>query len=153
MINDVEEILRTAKQIEESSYNFYTTAEEMVSTPHIKEQMRDLADQEKIHKQKIEEIMGKGVEEVTKGLIVEHIQDMKLGDYLLPSRIDSKADIQDILITAIKREDLTHQFYQKLLKGAKNDDLRKVLEFLSIEELKHKNKLQFLYDDIVYQEN
>lgn len=53
----------------------------------------------------------------------------------------------------MKREDLTHQFYQKLLRGTKNDDLRKVLEYLSIEELKHKNKLQFLYDDIVYKEN
>jgi len=153
VINNVEEVLETARRIEESSYEFYATAEKMVPSPYLKEQMKDLADQEKVHKQKIEEMIEKGVEEVAKGLIIERVQDMKLGDYLLPSKIDSKANIQDILITAIKREDLTHQFYQNLLKGARHEDLRKVLEFLSIEELKHKNKLQFLYDDIIYQEN
>jgi rubrerythrin len=153
MIKSVDEVLETAKRIEESSYNFYTSAQEVVSQPHLKEELKALAEQEVEHKRKIEEMINKGVEEVAKGLVIEKIQDMKLGDYLLPSKIDSKATIQDILIAAIKREDMTHQFYQNLLKGAKDEDLRKVLEFLSIEELKHKNRLQFLYDDLVYQEN
>ncbi len=153
MLKSVDEVLETARKIEESSYNFYTNAQKFVSQPHLKEELKALAEQEVEHKKRIEEMISKGVEEVAKGLVIEKIQDMKLGDYLLPSKIDSKATIQDILIAAIKREDMTHQFYQNLLKGAKDEDLRKVLEFLSIEELKHKNRLQFLYDDMIYEEN
>ncbi len=153
MIKSVDEVLETAKKIEESSYNFYTNAQNFVSQPHLKEELKALAEQEVEHKKRIEEMINRGVDEVAKGLVIDKIQDMKLGDYLLPSKIDSKSNIQDILIAAIKREDMTHQFYQNLLKGAKDEDLRKVLEFLSIEELKHKNKLQFLYDDLIYQEN
>ncbi len=153
MLKSVDEILETAKRIEESSYDFYTAAQQVVSQPHLKEELKNLAEQEIGHKKKIEEMISKGVEEIAKEIVIEKIQDMKLGDYLLPSKIDSKATIQDILIAAIKREDMTHQFYQNLLRGAKDEDLRKVLEFLSIEELKHKNRLQFLYDDMIYQEN
>ncbi len=153
MIKNVGEILETAKRIEESSYNFYTNAQKVVSLPYLVDQLKELAEMEIDHKKKIEALMEKGAEVVAKGIVIERIQDMKLSDYLMPSKIDSKANYQDVLITAMKREDLTHQFYQNLLKGAKNDDLRKVLEYLSIEELKHKNKLQFLYDDIVYKEN
>ncbi|WP_456400270.1 ferritin family protein [Mesoaciditoga sp.] len=153
MIKSVDEVLETAKKIEESSYNFYTNAQNFVSQPHLKEELKALAEQEVEHKKRIEEMINRGVDEVAKGLVIDKIQDMKLGDYLLPSKIDSKSNIQDILIAAIKREDMTHQFYQNLLKGARDEDLRKVLEFLSIEELKHKNKLQFLYDDLIYQEN
>ncbi len=153
MLNSIDEILSTAKQIEESSYNFYTKALEIVKTPYLKEQLRDLAEQEIDHRKKIETMMSKGPEEVAKGLKLEHVQDMKLGDYLMPSHIDSKATIQDILIASIKREDLTHQFYQNILRGASDPDFRKVLEYLSIEELKHKNRVQYLYDELVYQEN
>ncbi len=153
MIKNVDEILETAKRVEESSYNFYMNAQKIVSLPYLKDQLKELAEMEIDHRKKIEDLIEKGPEVVAKSIVIERIQDMKLSDYLMPSHIDSKANYQDILITAMKREDLTHQFYQNLLKGAKNDDLRKILEYLSIEELKHKNKLQFLYDDIVYEEN
>ncbi len=153
MINDVNEILETAKRIEESSYNFYTNAQKVVSLPYLRDQLKELAEMEIDHRKKIEDLMEKGAEVVAQGIVIKRVQDMKLSDYLMPSKIEPKANYQDILITAMKREDLTHQFYQNLLKGARSEDLRKVLEYLSIEELKHKNKLQFLYDDIVYEEN
>jgi|UniRef100_A0A7V3RDD6 rubrerythrin len=152
MLNTVEEILETAKRIEESSYEFYTQAQRLVSLPYLKEQLKYLADQEIDHKKKIESMIAEG-HKIAEELKIDRIQDMKLGDYLMPSHFDSNSTIQDILIAAIKREDLTHQFYQNLLKGAKGDDLRKILEYLSIEELKHKNKIQFLYDDIIYKDD
>ncbi|BBJ28695.1 ferritin family protein [Athalassotoga saccharophila] len=153
MLKSVEEVLETAKRIEESSYAFYTQAQNVVTLPYLKKELQYLAEQEIDHRKKIEAMMAEGPSKIAKELKIERIQDMKLGDYLMPSHFDPNSTIQDILIAAIKREDLTHQFYQNLLKGAKDEDLRKVLEYLSIEELKHKNKVQFLYDDIVYKEN
>ncbi len=153
MLKSVEEVLETAKRIEESSYAFYTKAQEVVTLPYLKKELQYLAEQEIDHRKKIEAMMAEGASKIAKELKIERIQDMKLGDYLMPSHFDPNSTIQDILIAAIKREDLTHQFYQNLLKGATDEDLRKVLEYLSIEELKHKNKVQFLYDDIVYKEN
>ncbi len=153
VVKNVDEILETAKRIEESSYNFYTNAQKIVPLPYLKDQLKELAEMEIDHRKKIEALIEEGPEKVAKDIIIERIQDMKLSDYLMPSKINSKANYQDILITAMKREDLTHQFYQNLLRAANSDDLRKILEYLSIEELKHKNKLQFLYDDIVYKEN
>lgn len=94
VIKNVDEILETAKKIEESSYNFYTNAQKIVPLPYLQDQLKELAEMEMEHRKKIEALIEKGSEAVAKGIVVERIQDMKLSDYLMPSRIDSKRIIR-----------------------------------------------------------
>jgi rubrerythrin len=146
-----EGIIQRAIQIEEDAYSFYTEAGEMVELPHVKDMLSELAGEEVKHKEKLEDLLAGDTEQIIAAGQGQKIQDLKLADYLVAPPLTEDATIQDVLMIAMKREKNAHEFYN-LMAGLTSEVAKDLFQFLAQEELKHKNKVEVLYDDIVYKE-
>ena len=148
----IEEILEQAIQFEEQAYDFYVGAIDMVKQPHIKDTLKDLAVEEVKHKEKLQAL----VEENAEALIAvsrQKVQDLKLAEYLVAPPLGVDATFQDVLVVAMQREKSSNEFYSTMASIAGDEDAKALFEFLAQEELGHKNKVETLYDEVVYQDN
>ncbi len=148
----VERIIQRAIQVEEDAYNFYTGASGMVKLPHVQDMLNELAGEEIKHKERLEELLEGDIEKIVAAGQGHKIEDLKLADYLVVSPLDEDATLQEVLIVAMQREKNAYDFYSLMSGMAASEAVRETFEFLAQEELGHKNKVEVLYDDIVYQE-
>ena len=148
----VEGIIQRAIQVEEDAYDFYTGASEMVKLPHVKDMLNELAGEEVKHKQKLEDLLAGDTEKIVAAGQSQKIQDLKLADYLVAPPLDEDVTIQDVLMIAMQREKNAHDFYNLMAGLAASEAAKDLFQFLAQEELGHKNKVEVLYDDIIYKE-
>jgi rubrerythrin len=148
----VEGIMRRAIRVEEDAYNFYTGASKIVKLPHVQDMLNELADEEVKHKEKLEELLEGNTKKIVVAGQGHKIEDLKLADYLVPPPLDEDSTFQEVLIIAMQREKNAYDFYNLMAGMAASKAVRETFEFLAQEELGHKNKVEVLYDDIVYQE-
>ena len=148
----VEGIIQRAIRFEEDACNFYTGASEMVKLPHVKDMLNELAGEEVKHKEKLEDLLAGDTEQIVAAKQSQKIQDLKLAEYLVASPLDEDATIQDVLMTAMQREKNSHDFYNLMAGIASSEAAKGLFQFLAQEELGHKNKVEVLYDDIIYKE-
>jgi rubrerythrin len=148
----VEGIIRRAIRVEEDAYNFYTGASKMVKLPHVQDMLNELAGDEVKHKKRLEELLAGDTEQIIAAKQSQKIQDLKLADYLVPQPLDEEATLQEVLLIAMQREKNAHDFYNLMAGLAASEVVKELFQFLAQEELGHKNKVEVLYDDIIYKE-
>jgi rubrerythrin len=148
----VEGIIRRAIRFEEDAHNFYIGASEMVKFPHVKDMLNELAGEEVKHKQKLEGLLAGDTEQIIAAKQGQKIEDLKLAEYLVAPPLDKDATFQDVLMIAMQREKNSHDFYNLMAGMAASEGAKGLFQFLAQEELRHKNKVEVLYDDIIYQE-
>jgi rubrerythrin len=148
----VEGIIQRAIRFEESAYEFYTGASGMVKLPHVKDMLNELAGEEVKHKERLEELLRGDTEQIVASKQSHQIEDLKLADYLVASPLDEEATLQDVLLVAMQREKGSHDFYNLMAGIAASEVAKDLFQFLAQEELGHKNKVETLYDEIIYQE-
>jgi rubrerythrin len=138
----VEEILKFAIDKEREAIAFYENLAKMVENPVMKDAVLSMADEERKHE--------KLLSNVTPGRIDLAKQpsraDMKLSDYLVEVPPSKDMTYQDLLITAMKREEAAYKLYTDLEGRAADDATRKVFTLLKGEELKHKSRLEAEYE-------
>ena len=142
-------ILERAIQSEEHSYNLYTHLAGRVERPETKKLLEGLAEQELRHKEMLESV---DLRELT-SLEPAKIEDQKLAEFLEPTPIDSNASIQDIVLFAMKKEQSAYEFYQRMSEFSPSASVKGLFERLAEEELKHKNNLETLYEEMFMREN
>ena len=140
-----DDMLHFAIEREIESVHFYTEASQKVKHSGMKELFLDFVQQEKKHKQKLED--------VRKGKIrlihIREIPDLKISDYLVESELSPEASYADILRIAMKREERSVKLYTNLKEKNTDQTLIHLFAFLVQEESKHKYSLEKLYDDEV----
>jgi rubrerythrin len=149
----IEQILRQAIRFEEDAYNFYTGAVEMVERPHIRQALVDMAAEEVKHKKQLQDLLAGDTTKIVSLRKQGQIQDLKLAEYLVPRPLEAGASLQDVLIVAMHREKSSNEFYSTMAEVADDGSAKSLFEFLAQEELVHKNKVETLYDEVVYQDN
>ena len=148
----VEGIIQRAIRFEEDAYDFYTGTSEMVKLPHVKDMLNELAGEEVKHKERLEELLAGEPQQIVAAEQRRQIQDLKLADYLVAPPLDEDATLQDVLMIAMQREKNSHEFYSLMAGIAASESVEGVFQLLAQEELGHKNKIEVLYDDIIYRE-
>jgi rubrerythrin len=79
--------------------------------------------------------------------------ELKIGEYLTaPDTID-EAGLQDILIFAIKKEQQSIDFYSRMTGLLRTRLAKNLCRKLVNEEMRHKMKLELLYDSLFLKEN
>ena len=151
--NPIHDILRTAIQREIDAYTLYSTTADKVQAPHAKQILQDLAAQELGHRKRLESLLAGNVFRVVSRAQQKQVQDLKITDYLVEVPLTPDSDFQDILIVAGKREKGSHDLYAALAKVSDDADTVKLFDFLANEELAHKNRVESLYEEIVYKDN
>jgi len=148
----VEGVIQRAIRFEEDAYDFYTRASKMVKLPHVKDMLNELAGEEIKHKEKLEGLLAGDTEQIIAAKQGQKIEDLKLAEYLVAPPLDKDATFQDVLMIAMQREKNSHDFYNLMAGMAASEAAKGLFQFLAREELRHKNKVEALYDDIIYQE-
>lgn len=143
-----EKLVSLAIQREEEAYDFYMKAAEDSELKASAKLLKDLAGQEVIHKQKLEEALNEGVCDTFTCSSVEEVEKLDLDQYLVDIPLLSSSAPQDVLIVAIKKEAAANSFYKALSELTGNASHRSVFETLAKEEETHKTRLQNMYDDI-----
>ena len=145
----VKSILQTAIRKERSARAFYLKAARSTRDAASKKLLSDLADEEARH---ADILSGEGV----KNFLASEppaITDLRIEEFLTPKRVSPKASFQDVLIYAIKREAASYRAYQTLAEAAGDASTCRVFRRLANEERRHRNRLEKLYDDVIFREN
>lgn len=145
-------IIEAAVKVEEQSVALYTMALENAKYPSSKVFLKQLVDEERHHKEKLEAIMEDKSKISELGSHGE-VQDLKIVDMLEDTPLSEDADYEAILVYATKREKSTYDYYKTLALGLRGTEMGELFSKLAQEELGHKNKLETEYDDCVLTEN
>jgi rubrerythrin len=149
----IAQILERAIRFEEQAYDFYMGALDMVKQPHIRDVLSDMGAEEIKHKNKLQALLDGDVETLISVQQRGKVEDLRLAEYLVAPPLGADATFQDVLVVAMKREKSSHEFYSTMATVAGNEQAKDLFEFLAQEELVHKNKIETLYDEVVYQDN
>ena len=148
-------LLEAAVKIEERSYVLYTTALEKATLPSSKALLRELAQAEIGHKEKLLAIIQDKADISQLGSPTGRIDDLKIVNFV-ETTLSENADYQTLLLFAAKREKDTYEHYRSLATGtfARYYPTAGQLFFkLAEEELIHKNRLEREYDEYVLKED
>jgi len=149
----VTEVLREAIQGEIEAQQLYTEAADMVQAEHVKQALRELAQQELGHRVALEKMLANPgqMRYSVRKLQEETVEDFKIGDHLVVQPLGPNSTFQDICIFASRKEQQSHELYRDM--AAQNEgELREVLEAMAKDELRHKNLVEGWYEEVVYQE-
>ena len=146
-------IIEAAVKVEEQSITLYTMALQNAKYPSSKVFLKQLVEEEKGHKNKLEAIMKDETKISELGSHGGAVQDLKIVDMMDDTPLSSGADYEAILVYAAKREKTSYDYYRTLALGLKGTKMGEMFSKLAQEELSHKNKLEKEYDDCVLTEN
>jgi len=152
---ELKDILEMAISFEKESFLFYNGLKDTINNTSLHQILADLATSEIKHRTTLEDMMQEleaKEEEMFVELEPKQVENLKLSDFLISTKLNPDSSFQDILIAAMHREGRAYEFYENMLKLAKSEDTKQLFKFLSKEELDHKNIIEKLYDDEVYKE-
>jgi rubrerythrin len=143
-------LLDFAIREERQANALYLRAAEMIADKGARTLLLDMAAMEKGHERKLADFR-EGRLPALKG--VGKVRDLKIGDYLVDVKLRLNSTIQEVLIFAIKGEMKSQSLYSDMAAVLSDPVRQEFMKALSEEELKHKNDLETLYDDIINKEN
>ena len=149
---EIQEIIERAINLEEDSYSLYTHASQRVKDPGAKAGLGELAEEEKKHKAKLEEMLAGNLDRAISAGRRAKVKDLKIGDPLEAKPLTERSSLQDVLAVAIKREEATGAFYSQMASLVEPGQARDLFEMLSKEETKHKLYVESIYEEDVYKE-
>jgi len=153
MARSVERILREAIEGEIDAHRLYSNAVELVRAEHVKEILRQLAQEELGHQAALEKMLanpGQMRWRVRK-LQATPVEDYGVGDHLVVKPLGPDATFQDVCIFASKKEQASYLMYSHLAQ--QNDgEVRDLFEAMAKDELRHKNLVEGWYEEVIYQD-
>ena len=144
-----EQVIEFAIQREEEAVKAYGDMVEMAETPGLKTLLAELQNEERNHKKLLQDL----TEERVESLKVKDVIDLKISDYLVEEPASADMNFQDLLILAAKKEQMAVELYSSLAKQAGQEEIKKLFEFLVMQEKSHKLKLEKEYETHVLDEN
>lgn len=143
-----EEIIDLAIQREEEAYNFYINICNTIKDSVAKYAVELIAGEEKKHK---EFLVGyrKG-NYGADSLRMSNVIDYKIAEYLEEPVITKDTTAQDVYLIASHREARSYEFYKKLAGFHFRSETEDMLLKMANEELKHKEKMEYLYSNTAF---
>ena len=151
MQDELTELLEMAMYKEIAAEAFYSAGQNNTTDPGAKSLMKELAEEERRHAQILKDLKERDWE---KGQWRrEKIPNLMISEYLTGSDKLEGAGLQGTLVTAMKREQQAVEFYSRMMSALRDEEAKGLCQRLVHDELKHKYRLEVLYDDLFYQED
>jgi rubrerythrin len=144
----VAEILEMAIGREEAAYDFYMNIYDKVADKSVKDTVEFIAGEEKKHKAFL--VSYRDGKYGAEALRMADAVDYKIAEYLEEPEIADNSASEDIYLVAAHREARSHLFYSELANMHAEGDLKLMLMKMSNEELKHKEKMEYLYANTAF---
>ena len=151
MSAELTDLLDTALYREIASQALYTAAQDKTDDPGARALMKELAAEELKHSQSIKRLRQEGV--AKEGWHREKVPDLMISEYLTGPDTIEGAGLQETLVFAMKREQQSLEFYSKMMSIMRGKAAKTLCQRLAQQELKHKLRLETLYDDLFYSED
>ena len=152
----LKKILENAVKIEEMSYFLYSKAYAKMTLHSAKVLLRELAQTELDHKEKLLAIMQGKADVSQLGSPTGRIENLKIVDFKEKPALSEDADYPTLLLFAAQQEKETYEHYQSLAAGPFAryfPNAGQLFSKLAEEELIHKNRLEREYDEHVLKED
>ena len=141
------ELLDMAIYKEIASQAFYIAGQSKTQDPGAKALMRELAEEELKHSQWLKNLQERGLEK--QEWHQEKVPNLMISEYLTGGDTLEGAGVQDALLFAMKRQQQAIEFYSKMISIMRDEAAKRLCQRLVNEELKHKLKLETLYDNML----
>jgi rubrerythrin len=142
-------VIRSAIRKEQQARNLYLKARKLAQDPASRTLLDSLAGEETSH---VALLRGKGLKTFLASRPAP-IQDLRITEFLVPRKLSAHATFQDVLIYAMKREAASLWAYQALAEAAEDGPTRRLFRRLAQEERVHRNRLERVYDDVIFAED
>ena len=142
------EILQKAIGKEIESQRLYHDLSQLMERSSVKDAFEELSLQERGHQQLLERYL-RG--ELREGAL-NHGEtiDYKIAEKLDQPEVTTDMELKDIFLLAANREKFSHDFYLVLAGIHHEGEVKGLLEALAAEELRHKQRVEFLYSEVAF---
>ena len=147
MRDELTELLDAAVYKEIASQAFYIAGQDKTDDSGARALMKELAQEELKHARWLEALKEKGLD--SQDCHREKVPNLMISEYLSGGDSLEGASVQDTLLFAMKREQQSVDFYSRMMGIMRDEIAKRLCERLVREELKHKLKLEILYDDML----
>jgi rubrerythrin len=144
----VSDILEIAIKREEDAYDFYMDIHSKVVDANVKDTLEFIAGEEKKHKAFL--VSYRDGDFGTKALRMSDVVEYKIAEYLEEPEVDESSKPEDVYLVASHRELRSHYFYTEMANLHAEGDLQEMLFKMANEELKHKEKMEYLYANTAF---
>ena len=134
--NDIQigTILEGAIKGEEYSYQMYMKAVEMTNNTKVKEILQNLAEQEKMHKEKLQAL---NFEKLGEEMIPDALRQEDVAAEVELTPVEEFKDIEQLFEFALNMEKRAVSMYEQLLNATTNEEAKSLFETLLREEEGH----------------
>lgn len=141
--SSMDDVVNFAIDKEEKAMEFYQSCADRAKNPGIKKFFLEMVEEEKRHRE-----MLKGLDPVSLGSVkLQGIEDLRISEYLIDVKFTEQITYQEALTLAMKKEEKAHAFYLAWQDKCMHEKTAKVFELLAQEELKHKRRIETIYDE------
>lgn len=141
-------LIDTAIQREEDAYAFYMRIHDKVNDPAVRETIVWIAGEEKKHKAFL--VRYRNGDFGTSGLRLSDVVYYKIAEYQEEPHVAEDMNNAQVYLVASHRELRSHQFYTALSHEHAAGEAREMLLKMANEELKHKEKMEYLYANTAF---
>jgi rubrerythrin len=148
MVKRLADIIDLAIQREEEAYQFYMDIYNKVSDESVQDTVEFIAGEEKKHKAFL--VGYRDGDHGPDALRMAEVVDYKIAEYLAEPKIEDQISRQEVYLLASHREANSHRFYTELARLHPQGDIKTMLLKMANEELKHKEKMEYLYSNTAF---
>jgi rubrerythrin len=142
------QLIDTAIKREEEAFDFYMGILGKVNEDHIKETIAGIAEEEKKHKEFL--VKYRDEQWSPKDLRMSDVTYYKIAEYQGEPEIKSDMKSEDVYLVASHRELRSYKFYTELAGLHPDNEVKNLLLKMANEELKHKEKMEYLYANTAF---
>jgi rubrerythrin len=144
----VADVIDTAIKREEDAHAFYLDLAKRVAEEDAKDSILWIAGEEKKHKEFLVNYRkgGYGVE----ALRMSDVVDYKIAEYQEEPEVKDDLSSAQVFLVAAHREVRSHKFYSEMAALHPEGTTRSILQKMANEELKHKEKMEYLYANTAF---
>jgi rubrerythrin len=141
------EAISFAMMREEESHEFYKDLAGKTQDIFMKEIFMDFAQEEINHLKTLKDLDARGLERIY-GNIVKNIDALNVSETLKDTTAAPDMDFRELLVVAMKREEISRRLYSFLAEISEDNDLSLLFVGLAKEEAKHKLRIEKAYHQL-----
>jgi rubrerythrin len=148
MQKTIGDVIDIAIQREEEAYDFYMDIYGKVQDATVRDTVEFIAGEERKHKAFL--VAYRDGNYGSEALRMADVVDYKIAEYLEEPEISEDSNSEDIYLIAAHRESKSFQFYTEIANMHAAGELKSMLSKMANEELKHKEKMEYLYTNAAF---
>ena len=141
-------LIDTAIKREEDAYDFYMDLQGRATDDAVKDTLEFIAAEERKHKAFL--VKYREGEFGDQSLRLTDVTYYQIAEHQQEPDIDENMSSADIYLVASHRELRSHKFYSEIANLHTDGEARSMLLKMSNEELKHKEKMEYLYSNAAF---